>query len=648
MSAVSANATPSPFSFAGFPLESWAFAVRIWIAAMLALLASFWLQLDSASSAMITVMILAEPTRGQALEKAGYRAIATVIGVAASLAIVGTLAQARDLLLAGFAAWLGLCVYASKLFDGNRAYAAILAGYTVAFIAVQQIDSPGHVFETGMARGAAIAVGVLSITLVNDLLLAPDHHPRLALRLAALHRRLRGYAAAVIRGEATDPVAATALLQDIVALRPDISSLAAESSSGPVRSTAARSTMVALVAELQAVRALAALPAISAPALREQLASMFDRDELPGASGADQIAGKDLPDGATIWALRELMRHDTEVHGDLSALKSLTYPTVAWRAPLYRSQRIAIENGARAAVYFALASVLLVWGGWTSASFSLSLVAVLVGLGATTPSPRVFTTLAFIGTPIAAGLAGVLEFFVLDGVSDFPLLAIGFAPFVIGPALLMTRSNPVLVGLGRINLIFIPAVIAASNPQTYDPQTFIFSALFLWIATGLLLAAQFLIPPVSDDQRRRWLLASARRELDLVLCRSDRRYAPEEATFRDAVRVGNTATAGAAGAQPRACAAEALAYFDQAAAIRFSGARLAKLARGPSAKAAAQARAALIARDPQLIRAAAASLGTSAEAGDSAVAETRAALLTASAVIEQACALTARIEGSQS
>src|SRR5215510_10944827 len=98
MSAVSANATPSPFALAGFSLQSWAFAVRIWIAAMLASLTSFWLQLDSPASAMITVMILAEPTRGQALEKAGYRAIATVIGVVVSIAIVGSLSQATDLL----------------------------------------------------------------------------------------------------------------------------------------------------------------------------------------------------------------------------------------------------------------------------------------------------------------------------------------------------------------------------------------------------------------------------------------------------------------------------------------------------------------------------------------------------------------------
>ena len=55
----------------GFLLASWAFAIRIWIAAVVvAPYLSFWLELESASSAILTVAILTEPTRRQALEKA--------------------------------------------------------------------------------------------------------------------------------------------------------------------------------------------------------------------------------------------------------------------------------------------------------------------------------------------------------------------------------------------------------------------------------------------------------------------------------------------------------------------------------------------------------------------------------------------------
>ncbi len=638
MSAMSATTRLSPGFVAGFPLRSWAFAIRIWIAAVVALLASFWLQLEAPSSAMLTVMILAEPTRGQALEKAGYRLMATILGVVASIAMVGLLSQTRDLLLVTFAVWMGLCIYACGLLDGYRAYAAVLSGYTVAFIAIQQIDNPLHVFEAAMARGASIAVGVLSITLVNDLLLAPDRHPQLGTQLANLHRRVRNYAERVIRRDATDGVIVATLIREIVALRPDISSLAAESSSGPARSVAARSAMVALVAELHAVRALAALSAISEPALRERWASVFDRDAeapLQTSLHGDDV---DLPDTTLMslrWALRELQQRDTEVRLHLDALRSVEPTPRSWQAPLYRSQRIAIENGIRAAACVAAASLFFVLAGWPNASSALSLVAVTLGLGATTPSPRAFTTLGFVGAPIAVALAGILEFVLLNGASDFPLLAIALAPFFIGAALLATLPNPILAGLGKVNLIFISAVLAASNPQTYDPQSYLFTSLFTCVAMAVLLATQYLIPPVSDSQRRRWLLASARHDLRLLLDRADRRYAPEEAAFRDAVRVGQIAAAGPNELEYRNSVEQALAYFDQAAAVRFGAAQLALITNSGSADSVEQARSALIARDPQLIRDAADSLYTRGAADDVAL-RASATLLIASAIVGQA------------
>jgi uncharacterized membrane protein YccC len=181
---------PRPLSFGGAPLSAWAFGIRIWVAVVIALAASFWLELEAPSSAALTVAILAAPTRGQALEKACFRLLGTAIGVTAALAVTAVFSQTRDLILAAFAGWIGLCVFAAGLMDGNRAYAAVLSGYTLALIAIQQLDTPQHVFESSVARGAAIAVGIAAVASVNDLLAAPDSFPRLASQLAALHRRV--------------------------------------------------------------------------------------------------------------------------------------------------------------------------------------------------------------------------------------------------------------------------------------------------------------------------------------------------------------------------------------------------------------------------------------------------------------------------
>jgi multidrug efflux pump subunit AcrA (membrane-fusion protein) len=260
-----------PMTFAGLPGSSWAFAIRIWLAIVVALYAGFWLELESASTAATTVAILALPTRGQVLGKAIFQLIATVLGVTASITIVGTFAQTEALLLGAFAAWLGLCVYVVGLRDGYRAYAAALSGYTVAIVAVEQIDTPQHLFESGIARGAAIAIGVLSVAIVNDLLAAPDHHPNLAAKLGSLRRRVANYARCILGGETVPATTTAALLGEVVALRPEINSLATELDSGPTRSAAARSAMVEVVAELFAIRVLEMLLAAVPTALRERI-----------------------------------------------------------------------------------------------------------------------------------------------------------------------------------------------------------------------------------------------------------------------------------------------------------------------------------------------------------------------------------------
>jgi hypothetical protein len=521
-------------------------------------------------------------------------------------------------------------VYAAGLLDGNRAYAAVLSGYSVAIVAIQQFDTPDHVFESGMARGAAIAVGIVAIALVNDLLAAPDSHPQVASRLAALHHRVRDYGKTVLRDAGTDPSTATALLGDIVALRPEIASLATESTSGSIHGAAARSTAVALVAEVHATRVLSAVVATTDLASRDMIASALDRrggtvPELPTALSAPAA-----------WALGELLRRDEEVRAELAALRSGTRPRRGWRTPLYRSHRTAAAAGIRAALCVALTAAFFVLAGWPSADVALTLVAVIIGLGATTPNPQGFTVMALVAAPITAVLAGTLEFLILDGATEFPLLAIALAPFMIGAAVATRWPHPIVAALGRLNLIFILVILSPSNPQSYDPNAFLFTVLFLCAGGASLLAAQLLVPPAAGESRQRWLLASARRELDHVLSRRNRRRAPEEAMFRDAMRIGQLTSVRTADPQQRAVSRQALSCFDQAAAIRLCDASLARLAGGPRSDVVATAQAALSARDPQRIHDAARALAGTAGAEDAGMLATLDALVVAGIVIESA------------
>ncbi|MGJ4943880.1 FUSC family protein [Bradyrhizobium sp. HKCCYLS1011] len=588
-----AAAEVRPSIFAGFPASSWAFAIRVWLATLLALYVGFWLELESPSSAAVTVAILALPTRGQGLEKAGYRLLATVVGFAASIVIAGVFSQTDELLLAMIGIWIGLCVYAAGLLDGNRAYAAALGCITVALIVVQQIDSPSQVFTTGVARGAAIAIGVLATALVNDVLAAPDYHPVLASRLDALYHRAIDFAARAMRGEAASAATAALMLRDILALRPEIASLTTESSSGRARSAAARSTIVDLVSALSLTRALMTLPVTSTTVA---LPNDWDR------------SSSDLMRICRAWLSTEISRRNADVRNSLNALHTGARPSRHWRAPLYRSRRIAAENATRAATAFVLIASLFVLAGWPSTELCLSLVAVIIGLSATAPDPRSFTMVAVLATPIACLLAGVLKYLVFNGVSEFQLLAIGLAPVVIGLALLISLPSRVLSPLGRLVLVFTLAVLAPSNPQSYEPEVFLVTCLFTCLASVLVFVANLPLPSLSGDRRLRLLLGEAQRELKSLGTGRSLHLALEEAEFRDASRIEQIVAAAGASPASQKMVLEAMRCFDLATILRRCRAELDPLAAGPLAEAARVARGALVGRNGEAIVTAAESL----------------------------------------
>ena len=566
---------PRPLVFAGLPASSWAFALRIWLAVIITLYACFWLELQAPSAAATAVAIAALPTRGQGMEKAVFLLLATVIGVAASIAIAGFFSQTGVLLLAAFGVCVGLCVYAAGMLDGNRAFAAGYCCITVSLIAIQQIDSPQQVFLSAIERGVALAMGVLVTTLVSDVLATPDYHPVLSARLEALHRQ-------VMSGEATSASATAGLLRNIAAVHPEIASLATESNSGNARRIAARTAMVDLVTALFLARSLAALP-VPAPAM----------------SSGD-------PDGSSDWMTicrlslqQELIRKNAHVLNSLDALRAGTEPPHQWRAPLYRSRRIAAESGVRAAIHFMLIAILLVMAGWPETEICLSFVAFIIGLSYIAPDARGLTALAIAAALIACLLAGILKYFVFNGLSGFPLLAIGLAPVVIGLTLLIAVPN--LSWLGRITLIFTLIVLDPINPQDYDPQAYLVTSFLVCLAAILSFAAHLLIPPLSNDNRLRRLLDEVRRDLSNLDFQRHPHIAPEEATFRDATRIERIVAASDASPSYAHAVDEALCCFERGATLRRCNAELERLATGPLADAVLTARRALARRGRRAI-----------------------------------------------
>jgi uncharacterized membrane protein YccC len=608
-------------TIAGFPLPAWAFALRIWAAMMVGLYAAFWLQLESASSAAVTVGILALQTRGQAYQKAAYRVLATIIGVVASIVIAGLFPQSPGLFMIGFAGWLGLCVYAGGLLDGNRAYSAVLSGYTVALVAVTQIDSPQNIFSAGINRGAAIVVGIAAVALVSELFAAPNVHTGLSGKLVAALRRVRAFALAILRGETADPIQSANLLREITALHPDITALAAESSGGGARGAAARSAAVALVAEVSAAGALAALPAATLPSLRRTLADVLGADALGEESAALQlrlqqhadVGDADPHDALFVCHALDLLIENRRAQDAIEDLQAGRHPPRRVHAPIYRSRRLAVRNGLRAFLAVLIAAIVFSLGGWPFASLAVALVGLTIAFSANTPNPQAFAASAVIAMPIAALLAGVTEFVILDGVDQFPLLAIGMAPTVLAAALLSTSPNPKLAMIAFLTLIFFVVILSPANPPGYNPETWLFSSFMAITSVVLLFVLLRTVLPTSDALQRHWYLTSARAEMRDLQAGSRSRRLDDEALFRDADRIGQLAALQSADADERRDdLRQALEIFGRAAAVRRVRTTVAELSAHVGGRLVGDAYSALAGCDPLGLRQAAADLASTA------------------------------------
>jgi uncharacterized membrane protein YccC len=603
-------------TIAGFPLSSWAFALRIWAAMMVALYAAFWLQLESASSAAVTVGILALQTRGQAYQKAAYRLLATIVGVVASFVIGGLFAQSRDLFVIGFAGWLGLCIYVGGLLDGNRAYGAVLSGYTVALVAVTQIDSPQNIFSAGVNRGGAIVIGIAALALVNDAFAAPNVHTGLAGKLTAAHRRVRAFALAILRGESADPIQSADLLREITTLHPDVTALVAESSGGAARGAAARSAAVALVGEVSAASALASLPAATLPSLRRTLADALVKEGCALQLCLQQhpdVGDADPHDALLVRHALDLLIKDRRAQDAIEDLKAGRLPPYHVHAPIYRSRREAARNGLRAFVAVTISAVLFSLGGWPFASQGISLVGLTLALSATTPNQNAYAAGAVIAMPIAALFAGVTEFLILDGVDQFPLLAIGMAPVVIAAALLGTIPNPRLASIAFQVLVFFNVILSPANPQDYNPETYLFISFIVITSRILVLVLLRTVLPTSDALRRRWYLKSVRAEMRDVRASGQSRRLDDEALFRDADRIGQLAALQPAdGDERRDDLRQALDIFGCAAAARRLRTTLTELSARKDRRLVRDGHSALAACDAPRLRRVAADLANAA------------------------------------
>lgn len=535
-----------PFRFAGFPLGAWAFVFRTWLAMIIALYVAFWLQLQGAASAAVCVGVLALPTRGHAIEKAAWRMFGTAVGVVASIVIVSAFNGVRELMILSFAVWLAACVYAARLLDGNRAYGAVLSGYTVAIVAIPQIDSPQNVFLGAINRGAAISIGVLAVAFVNLVFAAPRLSEAVAQKLGDTRRRVRAFAIMAIRSGAP-AIEAARLLQAITAIRPEIDAVATEGWAGGQRAAAARIALSLLIRKVVTIRAVAAAldgAKNVGPRERESLAAAFETEQLPPEALRDRI-NVAMTVSSAAWdrhfvanGIELLQEHDREIGRAIADMAGTSGRWNAPHLPVFRSKRAALRDAIRIFCIVVLVAALLSLANWPAVSAMLATVSAFAALGGGTPDPKGFIKLACIATPVLAVVAGLTKFVLLDGADAFPLLAIAIIPMIVLGGLLVNIPHPVALLFGFLALVLGPTLMSPSNPEDYTELGFMTNALMTIGSAFLLFPALALLFPTTDEHRRRWILGSAIDECGKAFTGRTGELDAISASFRDVSRIG--------------------------------------------------------------------------------------------------------------
>ncbi|RFD20931.1 FUSC family protein [Komagataeibacter melaceti] len=509
----------------------WAgFSLRTWCSLVIGLATAFWVQIDNPLLVGVTVMILAQPLRGQALSKAFYRLLGTVVGMGVSIVLVAVWNEQRGPFLGGVALWLAACAFVGSLERDFRSYGALLSGYTVALVAVNCIDRPQDVFNVALSRASAISIGVFAVAVVNIMSGSPEAWRGLADGLKQLTRPISETARAALvhmydRGAQAD----VQLAARILALTTKLSYARTELEGGGARANGARLAMVSMLTVLDCARGLGRHtghgnihPVIEQAIAR--IASQTDlRTDQAGFSAhiLDRMRAElphHIPNADEAFAIERaarMLEARTGIHAGQARLagEEGRFPnTGTVRIATQPNYGLALIGALRVLIGFSLAAGVCVITGLPGATVALAQTALTLTLAATNVDTARFGMGAVIGIPCSVLTAAVLNFVVLLHGADMPFLALSLLPQTLVACLLLMRPTTAAIGFNYG--VFFFAILGLDNHQSYNPTEFLNRNIFYLLAALLAFIILVLLFPPSPRRQRFWMAASIVRALE--------------------------------------------------------------------------------------------------------------------------------------
>lgn len=448
----------------------WVFSVKTYTAAMLALYIAMLFDLPRPYWAMATVYIVSSPLAGLTSSKGLYRALGTLIGAAAAVALVPVFINAPELLCAVVALWTGGLLYVSMLDRTPRSYVAMLSAYSLPLIALPEVGNPQNIFDIAVARSEEIILGITCASIVSAVVLPGSLAPLISARIQTLLSDAATWIDEILSGLGAvpqTPIHRQKLAAEIAGIDLVVNQLAYDVTTrdavGPTRALRGRLTMLlpllsSLADRLHALASIDAAQSASLVRLQGNIAEW-----IRSQGGSDEQCAQLRRE---IAALRPKRRpHDWNSLMLSNALSRMRDLIDLWQdcltlqddllsgrqrktSPRYR--RIVVTqlmshdhallafSAASAMLASLLASGLWIASGWANGASFVMMVAVSCCFFATMdrPVPMMKTMLVWCSVSLVG--AAVYLFAVLPFIHDFEMLALVFA----GPFLLIGAFLP--------------------------------------------------------------------------------------------------------------------------------------------------------------------------------------------------------------
>jgi len=540
-------ASPTLARPTGAPLAEWLrgatpaflFGLRLWASVCLSFYVAFQLELSEPSWAATTAALVCQPVLGASLRKSMFRMVGTVVGAIAIVILAALVRQDRVGFLVGLTLWCAASAFTATILRNFAAYAAALAGYTAAIIAIDVLgpvgSTNGIVFIFAINRSIEICIGIVSAGVVLALTDLGHSRRKLAAESAAISSAVMdGFTEAFTApGSNLEEFRALRreLLRRVIALYPMIDAAIGEASDLRYRSKVLQRAVAGLMETVSAWRKVAFAIALNGDSTTQRDADaihgLLPQTRLSSAATRSVEEPAELRD-ACCAAVRTLTRFDAEtpmqrlladnaargmlgmaraLNGltgvidprDMVGVKGMARLRVADWAP-------AFVNAVRALVAVGAVSLFWVASAWPNGVSAITFCAVIVILLPPVGDGAYSASVEFLkGSSLSAVLAAVVVFGMLPQATTFPTLCLILGLALVPLGFLNARGwKPMFTFAAAVN--FLP-MLNITNGMTYDGSGFWNGAFGILAGIAVGCVAMLVIPPLSPAIRTQRLLA---------------------------------------------------------------------------------------------------------------------------------------------